>query len=393
MPQQRGPARPGRARQISRLPAHAQPGQQREGGRLNGLHGPAQRFAGDDFHRRPVGKLRGDGADQGGIGGAATCQYNFVRARLQMQAVIQRNGTGGEFGQGRHLVEGRKAPHLAQCGIEKRLPENFSSGAFRRWLREVVVCQPSIQQPFGWLAARRPLAVSVHRQPAAAQVPHGHVNKNIPRTGVEGQDLCPRPFAPVQRGDIADAAKIVDTNAPPAPGKDALVKQRGQGRALPAGHHVRRAKVADHRRAQRVHQISRFAQLQCCRIGRRRVVKNGLAVQADEVRTPARAAPRLRMAGVKAAQVVVQLGEAMTGQAAAGGGVQGALERFGKTGRPKSVQPNAPAADFAQRVIDAVDAGAGHDSQDKALFHFGNGANAVSIPAQSAANRKPMRRR
>jgi hypothetical protein len=98
------------------------------------------------------------------------------------------------------------------------------------------------------------------------------------------------------------------------------------------------------------------------------------------------------MAGIKTAQVVVQLGEAVAGQIAAGGGVERGLQRFGETGRPPPAQPNAFAADFTERVIDAVDAGAGHNSQDKALFHFKTGANALSIPAHSAANRKPMRR-
>ena len=75
-----------------------------------------------------------------------------------------------------------------------------------------------------------------------------------------------------------------------------------------------------------------------------------------------------RLRGVEAAEVVVQLRDLPTASVPGSGGVESLLQGAREASSPDLTQPDARGADFAQRIIDGVDAGAGHDAEDKLAF-------------------------
>ena len=82
------------------------------------------------------------------------------------------------------------------------------------------------------------------------------------------------------------------------------MKDGGEWRALATCGDVRRPKIAHHRDAQFGCQIRRFPDLERCSVSTRRIVKDRLAVDPDQVRLEPRSACVLR---VEAAQIMVQL--------------------------------------------------------------------------------------
>ena len=150
------------------------------------------------------------------------------------------------------------------------------------------------------------------------------------------------------------------------------MKHGGQGRALPAGGHVGRAEVADDRRAQALDQISRFSKLQSGRTAARRVMEDGLAVQAGQRRPwAADGFGRQGVAGVKPPQIVVRLRQLVAWQIPSRGGVERGPQGGRKAGGPERAQIEAARANAAERIIHPVNAGAGHDAENKALLHHG----------------------
>ena len=163
----------------------------------------------------------------------------------------------------------------------------------------------------------------------------------------------------------------------PALREDGLMKQRGERSALPASGEIGHAEIAHHGHTRRLGEIRRFANLQ--RGGRTRIgiVKHRLPVQADEFGTRVQCRSLL---GVESPEVVVELREFVPGAVVRSGGVQTLLKFFGERPRPELEQTHREVAglplrgrvcsapptttDLAQRVVHAVEAGAGHDAED-----------------------------
>src|SRR5438445_11794504 len=99
------------------------------------------------------------------------------------------------------------------------------------------------------------------------------------------------------------------------------MKQRRQRGALTARRHVRRAKIAYDRSAQRLGQISRFAQLKRRGVFSTRVMPYGLSMQSGELhRLFAQAT--LRLVRIKTSQIMMPLAEFVAGRLIGGGRVQ-----------------------------------------------------------------------
>ncbi len=77
----------------------------------------------------------------------------------------------------------------------------------------------------------------------------------------------------------------------------------------------------------------------------------------------------------------MRLRQLMARQMAARRGAQGFPQPGWKPGGPEGAQRNMLPADFAQRVIDAVNTSAGHDPKNEAFFHFICARAAVFIGA------------
>src|SRR5439155_14962284 len=82
---------------------------------------------------------------------------------------------------------------------------------------------------------------------------------------------------------------------------------------------------------------------------------------------------------------MVQLRHFMTVGAACGCRVETPLQRARERRLPISDQMDLTLPNPAERIIDAVDAGAGHNAQNKAFFHFrSEQAKAGTPPNESA---------
>lgn len=147
----------------------------------------------------------------------------------------------------------------------------------------------------------------------------------------------------------------------PAFRKNELMENGRERRALSARGKVRNPKIIYHRDAQFFDEIRRFAELERGRIFVARIMENGLAVQSDELRVAF--APR-RMARVKTPEIMMQLAEFPALQIVARGGVQVRSKCFRKIRRPNLAQFHSFFRNRAERKIDAVDAGAGHDAEN-----------------------------
>jgi len=121
-------------------------------------------------------KLRGDAPDQGRVCSPSSCQYYFIRQGGQVQAVVQGERAGGEFGERRDFFEPGEFLRFAQDIVEERLSKQLPPRAFGRRLGEIAVLKPFFEQHGGGLAAGGPFAASIHRQAALGQMPHHHVN-------------------------------------------------------------------------------------------------------------------------------------------------------------------------------------------------------------------------
>ena len=146
------------------------------------------------------------------------------------------------------------------------------------------------------------------------------------------------------------------------------MKRRGQRRALSAGRDVRRAEVAYDGHAQRLGKVGRLADLQ--RRGRPGVgiVEDRLSVQARELRPGS--APRWpRLRRIKAPEVVLQLRHLPACRRAPRRRVQPRPQRARKLHTPERAQLQARIRHGTQRVVHAIDAGAGHDAEHVGGLH------------------------
>ena len=75
------------------------------------------------------------------------------------------------------------------------------------------------------------------------------------------------------------------------------------------------------------------------------------------------------MVSIKSTQVMVQLGQLMRVGQAPRTSVQSLLKDAREFHLPMLPQPNLPLPHRAERIIDAVKARAGHDSEDQKLSH------------------------
>ena len=71
----------------------------------------------------------------------------------------------------------------------------------------------------------------------------GHVEKDIGRSSVEGEDAWFFAATPIEGSDVTDAAEIVDGDVLAFTGEDVPMEDGGEGRSLSAGGDIRRAKV------------------------------------------------------------------------------------------------------------------------------------------------------
>ena len=287
-----------------------------------------------------------------------------------METVIQGERAGREFRQRRHFIVRAEAAHIAHRGFEKWLAEKFASGALGRFSTEVIMFKPAAKERFARVAARGPCAVSVHRPFAVRQFAHGEVHQHIGGTRVECHNGWTRASTPIERSHVADAAQVIDAHMLAAPSENKPVKGRGQRRALSAGGHVGRAKIADDRHAQPLHQIGRFAELE--RGGREagRIVEDSLAVQAGQSWISSiRIGLRNGVTSIESSQVVMRLRQRVAPQFAPCRGVQRFPQNRREQGGPERAQNNAFLAHAAQRVINAIHARARHNAKDKTFLH------------------------
>ena len=102
--------------------------------------------------------------------------------------------------------------------------------------------------------------------------------------------------------------------------EDALVKEGGEGRALPAGGEIGDAEIADDGDAKSFRKVGGLAELEGGGRGWGGLVKDGLPVKADEGGLLAKVAvPRVR--SVEAAEVVMELRDFPTAGFTASGSV------------------------------------------------------------------------
>ena len=136
------------------------------------------------------------------------------------------------------------------------------------------------------------------------------------------------------------------------------MKHCRQRRTLSACRQISSAKVVHDGHAERLRQPGRFAQLQGGASASHRIVKNSLPVKSDQRRLAA------GMFGVEAPEIMVQLADLMRVCAAARSRMESYAKRCRKVDLPVFAQLDALLANIAQRVIHAVDACAGHDSEN-----------------------------
>ena len=151
--------------------------------------------------------------------------------------------------------------------------------------------------------------------------------------------------------------------------EDALVKEGGEGRALPAGGEIGDAEIADDGDAKSFRKVGGLAELEGGGRGWGGLVKDGLPVKADEGGLLAKVAVQ-RVRSVEAAEVMMELREFPTEGFTANGCVEAGLQGARKEGGPEIAQVDVARADLAQGVVHGVEARAGHDAEDKLAFWF-----------------------
>src|SRR4051812_11827603 len=130
--------------------------------------------------------------------------------------------------------------------------------------------------------------------------------------------------------------------------------------ALSTRRDIGRPKIADYGHAELLGQVSRLADLESGRPGPRRIMENRLPVQTNKLRL----APRpTGMLGIETPQIVMQLGDFMTRSVVPGCSHKAGTKILGEGGRPMIHKLTSPGADPAERVVNTVQAGSGHDSQ------------------------------
>jgi hypothetical protein len=97
-------------------------------------------------------------------------------------------------------------------------------------------------------------------------------------------------------------------------------------------------------------------------------MKNGLAVQPDQLQIGSTEKSR-GTARVKTSQIMMKLRRFVTRAFSLRGAMKPMLERGGKSSLAMVEQRDATFGHAAKRIIDGVDAGAGHDAENDERFH------------------------
>ena len=154
------------------------------------MDGPSELRRGLDVDVRiELLKLGGDGVEQGGVRCAAAGEDDGVGRGGEVEPVVQREGAGGEVGEGGEdvgVVELRAA-HLAEDFVKEGFAEEFAAGALGRRRRKVGMSKPAAQERFVDVAACGAFAVAIEVEAATGEFAHGKIEENIRWTGIEGE--------------------------------------------------------------------------------------------------------------------------------------------------------------------------------------------------------------
>ena len=301
-------------------------------------------------------KLSGDGVAQGGIRRAAAGEDDGVWCGGEVEPVVQRDGASGEGGKSGECagVVELRAAHLADGTVIEGFAEEFAAGALGRSLREVGMSKPLSEERFVDVAACGASAIAIVVEASTGEFAHGKIEEDVRRTGIEGEKFRLATERPIDGGDVADAAEIIDADVASALAEDAEVKEGGEGRALSAGGEIGDAEIADDGDAKSFRKVGGLAELEGRGRGLRGLVKDGLPMQADEGGLLGNVAvPRVRR--VEAAEVVMELCEFPAAGFTASGFVKAGLQVARKAGGPEFTQADGVRADLAYSVIHGVE--------------------------------------
>src|ERR1051325_6112882 len=143
--------------------------------------------------------MRADTADQMPVRRPAASQYHAVRQGRQMELIVQRDRTRGEFREGGKSVLRRQLRYLAPNHLEKRFAEQLAPGAFGGWRVKERLFEPTLINLLLRLAARGQGAVPINRPTAGREPAHGQIDQDIGRSGVEREQFGFSSAAPVNR--------------------------------------------------------------------------------------------------------------------------------------------------------------------------------------------------
>jgi iron-sulfur cluster insertion protein len=274
-----------------------------------------------------------------------------------------RNARRGQCGQrGLHAGRGQRRMPGEPC-IEPARVEEIAAGALRRRQREERVGQQVVEECLVHAARRGEVPVGIERLPEMALRPQ--VEQHVARAAVEADNLAAAACAG-QRGDVGDAADI-DHGACLRCAEDRSVECRHQRRALAAGGDVARAEIGYDVDA------AEFGQ-QCWRVELDRVAElgamaNGLAMGADGAH-PGRidaGGREQRTHRLRAGACQVGCGKRGAMQFVVAGGVQ-CQQCLAQRRRERLVgvcqRARLRTREVGQHRIDAVETGAGHQSDE-----------------------------
>jgi hypothetical protein len=374
LPEQHSPPGPRGCRKVANPTVKPKGREQGKCSRLDRLGWPTQGSTRDDLDGL-IYKLSGYGSHQNRIGSPAARQNDLRRNEAQMEAVIQGERMRREFGESGKDIGPRTAGELSDGARKKRFAEKLAPGALGRRTMEILVAEPLFQKRLDRLTPCGQSPVHVHGLAVVREVSHCHVHENIARPSVERERARDATATPVERADVADASEVLDADGVAAPRKDHAMKHRRQRRPLPSGSDVPRPKIIDNRNSKTLGEVGRLANLESGGRNRRRIMEDRLTVQADG----AKAGDSAPVFCIEPPKVVVQLAERVGAQLTGGGCVKRLSHGAWEIGGPPFSQTHGVIANLAQRVIHAIEAGAGHDAENEAFFHLQEARTPLSI--------------
>mgnify|MGYP001788026704 CR=1 FL=1 len=161
--------------------------------------------------------------------------------------VVEMNRSGGEFGEGGKEVgvaegfEGR----VVVAGFEIVGAEEFASGGFGGSLMKEGMGKPAIDKAVANTSACRPISVCVVSLLVVSELDDGEIEEHVAGSGVPAEDFGVGFILCGQKGDVADAADVLDGAIARGVGEEGGVYGRDEGCALALGCEVGGAEVAD----------------------------------------------------------------------------------------------------------------------------------------------------